>query len=59
MLEFKQCEARKHLPLKNHLLGMVMHTFNPRQAGRQADLCEFQASLLYIVSSSTARTLKT
>lgn len=56
LLEFKQCEARKHLPLKNHLLGMVMHTFNPRQAGRQADLCEFQASLVYIhkESSSTA-----
>jgi hypothetical protein len=33
---------------------MVMHVFNP-VLQRQADLCEFEASLVYIESSRIAR----
>ena len=33
--------------------GMMLHTINTRQ--RQSDLCEFKASLVYRVSSKTAR----
>ena len=32
---------------------MMAHTFNPNT--READLCEFKASLVYKVSSRTAR----
>ena len=38
---------------------MVVHTLTPalrRQRQRQAELCEFEASLVYGVSSRTART---
>lgn len=38
---------------------MVVYTFNPitqqRQGQRQADLCEFKDSLVYLVSSRLAR----
>ena len=38
---------------------MVVHTFNlSTKKLRQPDLCEFQASLLFILSSSTARAVK-
>ena len=37
-------------------LGVLVHTFNPNTVGkqRQADLCEFEASLIYRVSSRMA-----
>lgn len=43
--------------------GMVSHTFNSSKSGdplltheaESGDLCEFKATLVYIVSSSTAR----
>lgn len=43
--------------------GMVSHTFNSSKSGdplltqeaESGDLCEFKATLIYIVSSSTAR----
>ena len=35
---------------------VVVHTFNP--STQEADLCEFKASLVYRVSSSTARTIQ-
>jgi hypothetical protein len=34
-------------------LDMVRYAFNPRQ--RQVDLCEFEASLVYLMSSRTVR----
>jgi len=34
---------------------MVVQAFNPRQ--KQADLCEFVVSLVYIVNSRTARAI--
>jgi hypothetical protein len=44
------------LVLKICLLSVVPHTFSPstRRQGR-IDLCEFEASLIYRVSSRTAR----
>jgi hypothetical protein len=36
---------------------MVVHAFNPRKAERQAELCEFEGSLVYRVSSRRARDL--
>lgn len=37
-------------------MGMMMHTFNPSTLGAEArDLCEFKASLMYVVSSRTAK----
>lgn len=46
------------------VIGMVSHTFNSSKSGdplvtqeaESGDLCEFKATLIYIVSSSTART---
>jgi hypothetical protein len=38
---------------------MVASAFNPSTGRqRQADLCEFEASLVYIVSSRTARAIQ-
>lgn len=54
-LELKQCEAQNTCHWKTEPVGMVAHTFNPTQA----DLYEFEDSLLYMVSSSIAKTLKT
>ena len=34
----------------------MAHPFNPSTRQRQVDLCEFKASLVFRVSSSTART---
>ena len=36
-------------------LGMLVYTFNPSTPEAEADLCEFQTSLVYIVSSRIAR----
>jgi hypothetical protein len=36
--------------------GIAVHTFDPRRQ-RQVDLCEFKASLVYIVNSRTARAI--
>ena len=39
--------------------GVVAHTFNPSTGRqRQVDLCEFKASLVYLESSRTARTIQ-
>ena len=45
------------LVLRGHLrLGVEAHTFNRAlRRQKQADLCEFEASLIYRVSSRTAR----
>jgi hypothetical protein len=41
-------------------LGMVVHAFNPstREAGRGRRISEFEASLVYKVSSRTARAIQ-
>lgn len=39
------------LKLGAYWLGMVAHTVNSSGRQRQADLCEFEASLIYIESS--------
>jgi hypothetical protein len=38
-------------------LGIVVHAFNT--STRQADLCEFEVSVVYTVSSRTAKTVNT
>ena len=47
------CHSLPELKLE-HVLGMVTHIFNP-SIQRQADVCEFEASLLYRASSRRAR----
>jgi hypothetical protein len=38
---------------------MVVHAFNPElKRQRQVDLCEFEASLIYIVGSRPARDIQ-
>ena len=61
MLQYKtqsNFEKTHSLQKFHHLVSIVAHTLIPalgRQ--RQADLCEFEASLVYRVSSRTARTV--
>jgi hypothetical protein len=42
-------------PFMSFYVGVVVHTFYPKGWQRQADLCEFKASLIYSASSNTAR----
>ena len=51
---------RESEPRKPNLLATVAHTFNPSTLGRlrQVELCEFEASLVYIVNSRTARAIE-
>jgi len=45
----------RHLNIYSKLL-IVVHTFNPSTwESKASELCEFKASLVYIVSSKTAR----
>jgi hypothetical protein len=69
LLRQQENEVRRMLSVKNlrtgwsfktHTdeLGLVAHAFNSStQRQKQGDLCEFEASLLYIVNSRTARAL--
>jgi hypothetical protein len=46
-------ENRIFMKIEYYFPGMVAHAFDPRTGRqRQADLCEFEASLVYRVSSS-------
>jgi hypothetical protein len=40
---------------KENKLAMVAYLFNPNPQEAEADLCEFEASLVYRVNSRTAR----
>jgi hypothetical protein len=46
------------LSLKIYLLGVVAHAFNPSLGGRGRWISEFEASLVYKVSSRTARAIQ-
>jgi hypothetical protein len=37
--------------------SMVTHVFNPNTQEAKADFCEFEAMLVYIMSSRTARAM--
>jgi hypothetical protein len=50
-------EGKKHLKISILVLSVVVHTVGPSTGRqRQADLCEFKASLVYQPQSRTART---
>jgi hypothetical protein len=40
------------------MLGMVAHVFNSSTGNAAADLCKFEASMVYIVSSRMIRATK-
>lgn len=44
---------------ESHRLGMVVHVFDHPSLGRQgqADLCELEDSLIYVVSSKSRETV--
>jgi hypothetical protein len=44
-----------YLCLNNNLFYLVVQTFNPNTWEAEADISEFKASLVYRVSSRTAR----
>jgi hypothetical protein len=47
-----------NLILKRTGAGVVVHAFNPSTGGRGRQISEFEASLVYKVSSRTARAIE-
>ena len=59
-LKNKTKQKKQHLKNYTVLPGEVAHTINPSTQGqRKVDLCEFKASLVYTLSSRTARATET